>query len=87
MPTSYSKWLRDAKADPPALYPIELVLPPSFTELRLPSNPQPETLTPEKASELTPFGIIKIRLELSMVIINRSVDTKTLRMILKTLRA
>lgn len=41
------KWRRDAKAQSqsPALYPIELVLPPSSTEPLLPSNPPPETLS------------------------------------------
>ncbi|MFB2866354.1 transposase [Aeromonas sp. MdU4] len=39
------KWRRDAKA--PALYPIELVLPPSSMELLVHPAPQPETLTPE----------------------------------------
>ncbi|HGE8269474.1 TPA: transposase [Aeromonas hydrophila] len=34
------KWRRDAKTEAPALYPIELVLPPSSTELLLPPTPQ-----------------------------------------------
>lgn len=80
------KWRRDAKAEAPALYPIELVLPPSSTELCLPSNPPPETLTPETASEPTPSGTIEIRLGRAMVVIDGTVDTNALRMILETLR-
>ncbi|MGL5841042.1 MAG: IS66-like element accessory protein TnpA [Aeromonas hydrophila] len=80
------KWRRDAKAEAPALYPIELVLPPSSTELLLPPTPQPETLTPETASEPTPSGTIEIRLGRAMVVINGTVDTNALRMILETLR-
>jgi transposase len=78
------KWRRDAKA--PALYPIELVLPPSSTELFLPPIPQPETLTPDTASEPTPSGTIEIRLGRAMVVIDGTVDTNALRMILETLR-
>jgi len=80
------KWRRDAKAEAPALYPIELVLPPSSTEPLLPSTPQPETLTPETASEPTPSGTIEIRLGRAMVVIDGTVDTNALRMILETLR-
>jgi transposase len=80
------KWRRDAKAEAPALYPIELVLPPSSTELFLPQPPQPETLTPETASEPTPPGTIEIRLGRAMVVIDGTVDTNALRMILETLR-
>jgi transposase len=80
------KWRRDAKAEAPALYPIELVLPPSSTELLLPPTQQPEALTPETASEPTPSGTIEIRLGRAMVIINGTVDTNALRMILETLR-
>jgi transposase len=82
------KWRRDAKAEAPApaLYPIELVLPPSSTELLLPPPPQPETLTPDTASEPTPSGTIEIRLGRAMVVINGPVDTNALRMILETLR-
>ncbi|MFM4810553.1 IS66-like element accessory protein TnpA [Aeromonas hydrophila] len=80
------KWRRDAKAEAPALYPIELVFPPSSTELFLPPTPQPETLTPETASEPTPSGTIEIRLGRAMVVIDGSVDTNALRMILETLR-
>ncbi|HHQ4594731.1 TPA: IS66-like element accessory protein TnpA [Aeromonas veronii] len=80
------KWRRDAKAEAPALYPIELVLPPSSTELFLPQPPQPETLTPETASEPTPTGTIEIRLGRAMVVIDGTVDTNALRMILETLR-
>ncbi|MFM5523920.1 transposase [Aeromonas jandaei] len=47
------KWRRDAKVEATALYPIELLLPPSSTELCLPSPQQPEKLTPETASEPT----------------------------------
>ncbi|UXB09943.1 transposase (plasmid) [Aeromonas dhakensis] len=47
------KWRRDAKGEAPALYPIELVLPPSSTELCLPPPPHPEMLTPETAPEPT----------------------------------
>ncbi|MFB0725085.1 transposase [Aeromonas salmonicida] len=80
------KWRRDAKAEAPALYPIELVLPPSSTELLLPPALQPETLTPETASEPTPSGTIEIRLGRAMVVIDGTVDTNALRMILETLR-
>lgn len=80
------KWRRDAKAEAPALYPIELVLPPSSTELFLPPTSQPETLTPETASEPTPSGTIEIRLGRAMVVIDGTVDTNALRMILETLR-
>ena len=80
------KWRRDVKAEAPALYPIELVLPPSSTELFLPQPPQPETLTPETASEPTPSGTIEIRLGRAMVVIDGTVDTNALRMILETLR-
>ena len=80
------KWRRDAKAEAPALYPIELVLPPSSTELCLPPTPQPEMLTPETASEPTPSGTIEIRLGRAMVVIDGTVDTNALRMILETLR-
>ncbi|MGL6627782.1 IS66-like element accessory protein TnpA [Aeromonas jandaei] len=80
------KWRRDAKAQSPALYPIELVLPPSSTELLLPPTPQPETLMPETASEPTPSGTIEIRLGRAMVVIDGTVDTNALRMILETLR-
>lgn len=80
------KWRRDAKAEAPALYPIELVLPPSSTELLLPPTPQPEMLTPETASEQTPSGTIEIRLGRAMVVIDGTVDTNVLRMILETLR-
>ncbi|MGL5091237.1 MAG: IS66-like element accessory protein TnpA [Aeromonas sobria] len=80
------KWRRDAKAQSPALYPIELVLPPSSTEPLLPSTPQPETLTSETASEPTLSGTIEIRLGRAMVVIDGSVDTNALRMILETLR-
>lgn len=80
------KWRRDAKAKAPALYPIELVLPPSSTEHLLPPPPQPETLTPETASEPTPSGTIEIRLGRAMVVIDGTVDTNALRMILETLR-
>ncbi len=69
------KWRRDAKAEAPALYPIELVLPPSSTELLLPPALQPETLTPETASEPTPSGTIEIRLGRAMVVIDGTVDT------------
>ncbi|MGL5176708.1 MAG: IS66-like element accessory protein TnpA [Aeromonas veronii] len=80
------KWRRDAKAEAPALYPIELVLPPSSTELFLPPIPPPETLTPDTASEPTPSGTIEIRLGRAMVVIDGTVDTNALRMILETLR-
>ncbi|WDA23100.1 transposase [Aeromonas hydrophila] len=80
------KWRRDAKAEAPALYPIELVLPPSSTGLFLPPTPQPETLTPETASEPTPSGTIEIRLGRAMVVIDGTVDTNALRMILESLR-
>ncbi|MGY4028286.1 IS66-like element accessory protein TnpA [Aeromonas rivuli] len=80
------KWRRDAKAEAPALYPIELVLPPSSTESLLPPPPQPETLTPDTASEPTPSGTIEIRLGRAMVVIDGTVDTNALRMILETLR-
>ena len=80
------KWRRDAKAEAPALYPIELVLPPSSTEIFLPPTPQPEMLTPETASEPTPSGTIEIRLGRAMVVIDGTVDTNVLRMILETLR-
>lgn len=80
------KWRRDAKAEAPALYPIELVLPPLSTELLLPPPPQPETLTPDTASEPTPSGTIEIRLGRAMVVIDGTVDTNALRMILETLR-
>jgi transposase len=80
------KWRRDARAEAPALYPIELLLPPSSTELLLPPTQQPEALTPETASEPTPSGTIEIRLGRAMVIINGTVDTNALRMILETLR-
>ncbi|MGL4754731.1 IS66-like element accessory protein TnpA [Aeromonas veronii] len=80
------KWRRDAKAQSPALYPIELVLPPSSTEPLLPSTPQPETLTSETASEQTLSGTIEIRLGRAMVVIDGTVDTNALRMILETLR-
>lgn len=80
------KWRRDAKAEAPALYPIELVLPPSSTELLLPPTPQPEMLTPERASEPTPSGTIEIRLGRAMVVIDGTVDTNALRMVLETLR-
>lgn len=80
------KWRRDAKAEAPALYPIELVLPPSSTEIVLPPTPQPEMLTPETASEPTPSGTIEIRLGRAMVVIDGTVDTNALRMILETLR-
>ena len=80
------KWRRDAKAEAPALYPIELVLPPSSTEILLPPPPQPETLTPDTASEPTPSGTIEIRLGRAMVVIDGTVDTNALRMILETLR-
>ena len=80
------KWRRDAKAEAPALYPIELVLPPSSTELLLPPTPLPETLTPETAVEPTPSGTIEIRLGRAMVVIDGTVDTNALRMIRETLR-
>ncbi|MGL6071269.1 IS66-like element accessory protein TnpA [Craterilacuibacter sp.] len=80
------KWRRDAKAQSPALYPIELVLPPSSTEPLLPSTPQPETLTSDTASEPTLSGTIEIRLGRAMVVIDGTVDTNALRMILETLR-
>lgn len=80
------KWRRDAKAEAPALYPIELVLPPSSTEIFLPPTSQPEKLTPETASEPTPSGTIEIRLGRAMVVIGGTVDTNALRMILETLR-
>ena len=74
------------EAEAPALYPIELVLPPSSTEIFLPPTPQPEMLTPETASEPTPSGTIEIRLGRAMVVIDGTVDTNVLRMILETLR-
>lgn len=80
------KWRRDAKAEAPALYPIELVLPPSSTELLLPPALLPETLTSETASEPTPSGTIEIRLGRAMVVIDGTVDTNALRMILESLR-
>ncbi|OZG41897.1 hypothetical protein CAK78_10850 [Aeromonas sp. A35_P] len=80
------KWRRDAKVEAPALYPLELVLPPSSTELLLPPTPQPETLMPETAPEPTPSGTIEIRLGRAMVVIDGTVDTNALRMILETLR-
>jgi transposase len=80
------KWRRDARAEAPALYPIELVLPPSSTELLLPPTQQPEALTPDTASEPTPSGTIEIRLGRAMVVIDGTVDTNALRMILETLR-
>lgn len=80
------KWRRDAKTEAPALYPIELVLPPSSTELLLPPTPLPETLTPAMPSEPTPSGTIEIRLGRAMVVIDGTVDTNALRMILETLR-
>ena len=80
------KWRRDAKAEAPALYPIELVLPPSSTEILLPPPPQPETLTPNKASEPTPPDTIEIRLGRAMIVIDGIVDTNALRMLLETLR-
>ena len=61
-------------------------LPPSSTEIFLPPTPQPEMLTPETASEPTPSGTIEIRLGRAMVVIDGTVDTNVLRMILETLR-
>ena len=69
------KWRRDAKAEAPALYSIELVLPPASTKLFLPPTPQPETLTPETAYEPTPSGTIEIRLGRAMIVIDGTVDT------------
>jgi transposase len=76
------KWRRDAKAEAPALYPIELVLPPLSMELLLP----PEVPTPATPSIETPSGKIEIRLGHAMVVIDGTVDTNALRMILETLR-
>ncbi|BBQ29435.1 hypothetical protein WP2W18E01_10170 [Aeromonas caviae] len=76
------KWRRDAKAEVPALYPIELVFPPSSMELLVP----PEVPTPATPSVETPSGKIEIRLGRAMIVIDGTVDTNALRMILETLR-
>lgn len=80
------KWRRDAKAEQPALYPIELVPPSSSMELLLPPPSAPEAPTPAIPSVVTPSGTIEIRLGRAMVVIDGAVDANTLRVILETLR-
>jgi transposase len=80
------KWRRDASSKPPALYPIELVLPPSSTESLLPQTSEPDALTPTTPPAQSPSGTIEIRLGRAMVVIDGAVDANTLRTILETLR-